>query len=336
MKNILITGGLGYIGSHTAVSLLKKGYHVIILDNLHNCKLNVLQQISSITLREPIFFKGDIRDSFLLDKIFKKCSVHSVIHFAGLKAVSESQVNPLKYYDYNVYGSISLFKAMLNANVHQLVFSSSATVYGAPETPQYTENLPTEPINVYGKTKLMVEKIIHDIVHSNPQFKAACLRYFNPVGAHSSGLIGEDPLGIPNNLMPYIGQVALGKLPFLKIYGKDYSTPDGTGMRDYIHVEDLASGHLAALDYIEQNPGVLTVNIGNEKPHSVLEVVCAFEEASGLQIPYQFTERRAGDLPIYYANAQRAKNVLGWSSRHDLQRMCEDTWRFYKNSEQAS
>jgi UDP-glucose 4-epimerase len=337
MNTILVTGGIGFIGSHTVSLLLKNNNtNVIVLDNLHNCNLNVLHNIRLITHREPIFFKGDIRDRTFLEEIFRAHPVDSVIHFAGLKSVSESQADPLKYYDYNISGSIVLFREMLKANVHRLVFSSSATVYGAPDTPQYTEDLPTNPINVYGQTKLMIEKIIHDISQSNPQFRAACLRYFNPVGAHASGLIGEDPLGTPNNLMPYIGQVALGKLPYLKIYGKDYSTPDGTGMRDYIHVEDLASGHLAALDYIEQNPGVLTVNLGNEKPHSVLEVVRAFEKASGLQIPYQFTERRAGDLPIYYANAQLAKNVLGWSSRHDLQRMCEDTWRFYKNSGSAS
>jgi UDP-glucose 4-epimerase len=336
MRTVLITGGIGYIGSHTAVLLLERDYRVIILDNLYNCKLNVLQKIRSITLREPIFYEGDIRDCYLLKKIFQEYPINSVIHFAGLKAVTESQADPLKYYDYNVSGSISLFRAMLKANVHQLVFSSSATVYGAPGIPQYTEDLPTNPINVYGKNKLMVEKIINDISSSNPKFKAACLRYFNPVGAHVSGLIGEDPLGMPNNLMPYIGQVALGKLPFLKIYGKNYSTPDGTGMRDYIHVEDLAWGHLAALDYIEQNSGVLTVNLGNEKPHSVLEVVHAFEVASGVQIPYQFTDRRAGDLPIYYANAQLAKNILGWSSSHDLQRMCEDSWRFYNKNELSS
>lgn len=336
MNTILVTGGSGYIGSHTVVQLLNSGIHVVVIDNLSNSKASVIKNIKSITNCDCVFYHDDIRNSGVLKKIFSSHKIDGVIHFAGLKSVAESQADPLKYYDYNVSGSISLFKAMLNANVHQLVFSSSATVYGAPDTPQYTEDLPTNPINVYGKTKLMVEKIIHDLSHANPQFKAACLRYFNPVGAHSSGLIGEDPLGTPNNLMPYIGQVALGKLPYLKIYGKDYSTPDGTGMRDYIHVEDLASGHLAALDYIEQNPGVLTVNLGNEKPHSVLEVVSAFEEASGLQIPYQFTERRAGDLPIYYANAQRAKNVLGWLSRHDLQRMCEDTWRFYKNSRSTS
>jgi len=336
MNTILLTGGAGYIGTHTALKLLEQDYSVVIIDNLCNSKINAIHQVQSITARKLVFYEGDIRDHSLLDSIFNSHIIQGVIHFAGLKSVSESQADPLKYYNYNISGSIVLFQEMLKANVHRLVFSSSATVYGAPDTPQYTEDLPTNPINVYGQTKLMIEKIIHDIAHSNPQFKAVCLRYFNPVGAHSSGLIGEDPLGTPNNLMPYIGQVALRKLPYLKIYGKDYSTPDGTGMRDYIHVEDLASGHLAALDYIEQNPGVLTVNLGNEMPHSVLEVVRAFEEASGLQIPYQFTERRAGDLPIYYANAQLAKNVLGWSSRHDLQRMCEDTWRFYKNSGSAS
>ncbi len=335
MKTILVTGGIGYIGSHTVVQLLNSGIHVVALDNLSNSKASVIKNIQSITNCNFVFYHDDIRNSHVLDEIFSSHKIDGVIHFAGLKAVAESQTNPLKYYDFNVSGSVSLFKAMLKANVHQLIFSSSATVYGAPDIPQYTEDLHTDPINVYGKTKLMVEKIICDLSHSNPKFKAVCLRYFNPVGAHASGLIGEDPLGTPNNLMPFIGQVALGKLPSLKIYGNDYSTPDGTGMRDYIHVEDLASGHLAALDYIEENTGVLTVNLGNEKPHSVLEVVHAFEKASGLHIPYQFTERRAGDLPIYYANAQLAKNVLGWSSRYDLQRMCEDTWRFYKNSEPA-
>ncbi len=336
MNTILLTGGAGYIGTHTALKLLEQGYSVVIIDNLCNSKINAIHQVQSISARKLVFYEGDIRDYSLLDSIFNSHIIQGVIHFAGLKSVSESQADPLKYYDYNISGSIVLFQEMLKANVHRLVFSSSATVYGAPDTPHYTEDLPTNPINVYGQTKLMIEKIIHEISQSNPQFRAACLRYFNPVGAHASGLIGEDPLGTPNNLMPYIGQVALGKLPYLKIYGNDYLTPDGTGMRDYIHVEDLASGHLAALGHIEQNPGVLTVNLGNEKPHSVLEVVRAFEKASGLQIPYQFTERRAGDLPIYYANAQRAKNVLGWSSHHDLQRMCEDTWRFYKNCGSAS
>ncbi len=336
MRTILVTGGAGYIGSHTVVKLLEHGYNIVILDNLCNSKYNTIHQIELITSCKPTFYEGDLQDRTLLVKIFKFHSVYGVIHFAGLKAVAQSQLKPLLYYDNNVTGSIALLEEMLKAKVHKFAFSSSATVYGAPDTDQYTEDLPTNPINVYGKTKLMVENIIRDICLANPEFRAACLRYFNPVGAHSSGLIGEDPLGIPNNLMPYIGQVALGKLPFLKIYGNDYATPDGTGMRDYIHVEDLAGGHLMALDYLNNNPGILTVNLGNQKPYSVLDVVQTFEKVSGIQIPYQFVERRLGDLPKYYANAQLAKKRLGWSSQYDLERMCEDTWRFYKNSMNAS
>lgn len=332
MKTFLVTGGTGYIGSHTIVNLLEQGFGVIVIDNLLNSKVNVIHQIESITSLKPIFYNGDIRDRALLAKIFKYHFVSGVVHFAGLKSVSESQLKPLDYYNNNVIGSIILFEEMLKANIQKLVFSSSATVYGAPETPQYAENLPTAPINVYGETKLIIEKIINAISRANPSFGAVSLRYFNPVGAHPSGLIGEDPLGIPNNLMPYIGQVALGKLPFLKIYGNDYNTPDGTGMRDYIHVEDLAAGHVLALDYLEKNSGGLTVNLGNEKPYSVLEVVKAFEKVTGIKIPYQFVERRLGDLPIYYANSQLARNVLGWSSKYDLEQMCDDTWRFYKNS----
>ena len=332
MKSILVTGGIGYIGSHTVVTLLKNNYNVIILDNLNNSKTKVLKGILAITNKEPVFIQGDIRDGHLLERIFQEYSIDSVIHFAGLKAVAESQLEPLKYYDNNVSGSITLFEEMLKANVEKLVFSSSATVYGFPDTPEYVESLPTNPINVYGKTKLIIEKIINDISVARPTFRSVCLRYFNPVGAHHSGLIGEDPMGIPNNLMPYICQVALGKLPFLKIYGNDYSTSDGTGMRDYIHVEDLAFGHLLALNHLEMSSGVLTLNLGNEKPRSVLEVVKSFEKVSGIKIPYQFVGHRFGDLGIYYANAQRAKNILGWSSKCDLERMCEDTWRFCKNS----
>ncbi len=332
MQTVLVTGGSGYIGSHTVLTLLEYGYSPIILDNLCNSKVSAVEQIGAIKSRKPIFYEGDVRDRSLLAFIFKQHELNGVIHFAGLKAVAQSQSEPLLYYDNNVTGSIVLLEEMLKAKVHQFVFSSSATVYGAPDTDQYTEDLPTNPINVYGKTKLMVENIIRDVCLANPEFRAACLRYFNPVGAHSSGLIGEYPLGIPNNLMPYIGQVALGKLPFLKIYGNDYATPDGTGMRDYIHVEDLARGHLMALDYLNSNPSVLTLNLGNEKPYSVLDVVQTFEKVSGIQVPYQFVERRPGDLPKYYANAQLAKKLLGWSSQHDLERMCEDTWRFYKNS----
>lgn len=332
MKCILVTGGSGYIGSHVVTKLFEMNYEVIIIDNFINSKPTVLNSLNKIFSKKIYFYEGDILDNSFLTTVFSKHTIWAVMHFAGLKSVIESESNPLNYYNSNVCGSINLFNQMLKANVQKLVFSSSATVYGSHQTTQYSEDLPTNPINVYGETKLMVEKIINSISRANPSFRAVSLRYFNPVGAHPSGLIGEDPLGIPNNLMPYIGQVALGKLPFLKIYGNDYDTPDGTGMRDYIHVEDLAAGHVLALDYLEKSCGVLTINLGNEKPYSVLAVINTFEKVSSIKIPYQFVERRSGDLPIYYANSQLARNVLGWSSKHDLEKMCEDTWRFYKNS----
>jgi len=336
MKTLLVTGGAGYIGSHTVVKLLEQGYGVVIVDNLCNSKVNAIHQIESITGRKPFFYEGDVRDRALLAGIFNAYSIHGVIHFAGLKAVAESQAKPLLYYDNNVAGSIALLEEALKANVHTVVFSSSATVYGEPGTTQYDETLPTKPINVYGRSKLMVENILTDLVHVNPALNVACLRYFNPVGAHSSGLIGEDPLGIPNNLMPYLGQVALGKLPRLKVYGNDYPTSDGTGLRDYIHVEDLAEGHCLALHYLDTHPGILTVNLGTERPHSVLEVITAFERASGITVPYKFVGRRSGDLAEYFANAQLAKRTLGWIAQYDLNRMCQDTWRFYQRSRYES
>jgi UDP-glucose 4-epimerase len=265
----------------------------------------------------------------LLSKIFSSHSISGVIHFAGLKAVGESQSQPLKYYDNNVAGSITLLEEMLKAKVDTFVFSSSATVYGEPGTSQYQEDMPTAPINVYGRTKLMVEEILRDSAKANPDLKVACLRFFNPVGAHSSGLIGENPVGIPNNLMPYIGQIALGILQRLKVFGSDYPTPDGTGLRDYIHVDDLATGHVLALNYLERNPGEITVNLGTGKPYSVLEMIATFEKVSGKKIPYDLVERRAGDLAEYYANSDLAKAVLGWQAKHGIERMCEDTWRFY-------
>jgi UDP-glucose 4-epimerase len=332
MQTVLVTGGSGYIGSHTVVTLLDQGYEVITLDNLSNSKISVNERIEQITSRKPIFYEGDIRNRSLLASIFKRHEIYGVIHFAGLKAVSESQSEPLRYYDNNVTGSIVLIEETLKANVNTFVFSSSATVYGNPGVTQYHEDLPTYPINVYGRTKLFIEDILRDTANANPKLRIACLRYFNPIGAHVSGLIGEDPLGIPNNLMPFLGLVALEKLPLLKIYGNDYPTLDGTGLRDYIHVEDLADGHCLALRYLDTHPGMLTVNLGTEQPQSVLEVIAAFERASGIKVPHQFVGRRSGDLAEYFANAKLAKRTLGWVAQHDLDRMCRDAWRFYQRS----
>ena len=329
MKTILVTGGAGYIGSHTVVALQESGYQTVILDNLCNSKLVAINSIQKISSQTPVFYQGDIRDRILLSKIFSSHSISGVIHFAGLKAVGESQSQSLKYYDNNVAGSITLLEEMLKAKVDTFVFSSSATVYGEPGTSQYQEDMHTAPINVYGRTKLMVEEILRDSAKANPDLKVACLRFFNPVGAHSSGLIGENPVGIPNNLMPYIGQIALGILQRLKVFGSDYPTPDGTGLRDYIHVDDLATGHVLALNYLERNPGEITVNLGTGKPYSVLEMIATFEKVSGKKIPYDLVERRAGDLAEYYANSDLAKAVLGWQAKHGIERMCEDTWRFY-------
>ena len=330
MKTILVTGGAGYIGSHTVVTLQESGYKVVILDNLCNSKAITLNNIQKISSQAPIFYQGDIRNPALLRDIFANHTITGVIHFAGLKAVGESQSEPLKYYDNNVTGSITLLEEMIKAKVDIFVFSSSATVYGEPGTSQYEEGMPTAPINVYGRTKLMVEEILRDSAKANPGLRVACLRYFNPVGAHMSGLIGENPVGTPNNLMPYIGQIALGILPKLKVFGSDYPTPDGTGLRDYIHVDDLAQGHLLALQYLEDHPGALTVNLGTGKPYSVLEMIATFEKVSGKKIPYDLVERRSGDLAEYYANSDLAKAVLGWQAKHGIERMCEDTWRFYK------
>lgn len=330
MKTILVTGGAGYIGSHTVVSLLENQYKVVILDNLCNSKISVLESIKKITSQSSIFYQGDIRDASLVASIFQNHQISGVIHFAGLKAVGESQKEPLKYYENNVTGSVTLLNEMRKAKIETFVFSSSATVYGEPGYTQYEEGMSTIPINVYGRTKLMVEEILQDYAKANPDFRVACLRYFNPVGAHHSGLIGENPVGTPNNLMPYIGQIALGLLPSLKVFGKDYPTPDGTGLRDYIHVDDLARGHVLALKYLEKNLGALTVNLGTEKPYSVLEMIAAFEKASGEKIPYEFVDRRSGDLAEYYANSSLAKKLLKWQAEHGIERMCEDTWRFYQ------
>ena len=325
---ILVTGGTGYIGSHTVVQLLESNEDVVILDNLSNSSIKVLSRIEAITHKQPDFIEGDVRDSNLLEFIFKKHPISSVIHFAGLKSVAECGVKPLLYYDNNVNGSLVLIKNIEKAGIRSLVFSSSATVYGEPVFLPYTEDHPLKPINVYGQTKLMVEHILRDLSLSDSSWRIALLRYFNPVGAHFSGLIGEDPLGIPNNLMPFITQVAVGKREKLMVYGNDYETIDGTGVRDYIHVDDLASGHLAALTYLEKNQGVITVNLGTGKGTSVLELVRSFENACGKTISIEITGRRNGDLPEYFAVADHAQNLLGWKAQHDIHRICSDSWRW--------
>lgn len=328
MKTILITGGAGYIGSHTVVKLIESCCKVVIFDNLSNSNRQVARKIEAITGVRPELIVGDVRDRECLRNFFKSYKINSVIHFAGLKAVGESQSDPLRYYDNNVNGSLVLFEEMAKAGVKNLVFSSSATVYGDPGLVQYTERTPVAPVNVYGRTKLMVEDILRDLKASDASWRIALLRYFNPVGAHVSGMIGEDPSGIPNNLMPFISQVAVGKRQKLQVFGGDYPTPDGTGKRDFIHVEDLAAGHLAALNYLSKSPELLTVNLGTGRPYSVLEMIRAFEKASGQPIPYQIVDRRPGDLPEYYADPTLAEKLLGWKAEFDIDRMCEDVWRW--------
>ena len=327
-QHILVTGGTGYIGSHTVVQLLEAGNKVVILDNLVNSRREVVNRIEQITGKRPDLVVGDIRDRAVLRSLFANQAIDAVIHFAGLKAVGESVAEPLKYYDNNVSGSVVLFEEMARANVKTLVFSSSATVYGDPGVVQYTEDLPLKPVNVYGRTKLMVEDMLRDLKQADPAWRIALLRYFNPVGAHVSGMIGEDPSGIPNNLMPFVAQVAVGKRAKLAVFGNDYPTPDGTGKRDYIHVDDLAAGHLAALNVLNQSPETLTVNLGTGRPYSVLEMINAFAAASGKPVAYEIAPRRAGDLPEYYAEPSLAKALLGWEAKWDIDRMCADTWRW--------
>jgi UDP-glucose 4-epimerase len=325
---ILVTGGTGYIGSHMTVQLLDAGASVVIIDNLCNSKRKVIDRIEAITGKRPAFVAGDIRDRKVLQETFRNYPINAVMHFAGLKAVGESEAEPFKYFDNNVTGSIVLFEEMARAGIRTLVFSSSATVYNNPGHAQYREDAPLAPINVYGRTKLMVEDILRELHRTQPEWRIALLRYFNPVGAHESGLIGEDPSGIPNNLMPFIAQVAIGRREKLMVFGNDYPTPDGTGLRDYIHVEDLAAGHLATLRVLNEQGGIITVNLGTGRPSSVLEMVAAFEKASGKRIPYQVVARRAGDLAECYAEPALAWEVLHWRAQHDIDRMCLDTWRW--------
>ncbi|MBS1191644.1 MAG: UDP-glucose 4-epimerase GalE [Rhodocyclaceae bacterium] len=325
---ILVTGGTGYIGSHTVVELMAAGSELLILDNFCNSKPAVLDRIERIGGRRPAFVETDIRDRAGLERIFRDYPIDAVIHFAGLKAVGESVAQPQRYYDNNVHGSLVLFEAMAAHGVRQLVFSSSATVYGDPHAVPIREDFPLQATNPYGRSKLMVEDILRDLAKADPGWRIALLRYFNPVGAHGSGLIGEDPNGIPNNLMPFIAQVAVGKRDKLPVFGNDYPTPDGTGVRDYIHVVDLALGHLAALDYLHRNPGLLTVNLGTGQGYSVLDMVKAFEAASGRAVPYQIVGRRPGDIAACYADPALAHERLGWKARLGIREMCEDTWRW--------
>ncbi len=325
---ILVTGGAGYIGSHTVVELILSGQEVVIYDNLSNSSPKVIDRIEQITGKRPVFVEADIRDSAQLAKVFSTYPIRSVIHFAGLKAVGESVEQPFKYYDNNIVGSLRLFEAMDVAGVSTLVFSSSATVYGDPHTVPIREDFPLSATNPYGRSKLHIEEMLRDIAIARPTWNIALLRYFNPVGAHVSGLIGENPNGIPNNLMPYVAQVAIGKREKLSIFGNDYPTPDGTGVRDYIHVVDLANGHLKALEALSGRHGVLTLNLGTGRGYSVLEVVAAFEHASGRKVPYQFAPRRPGDIAACFADPSSAGKQLGWSANFDLKRMCEDAWRW--------
>lgn len=328
ISHILVTGGFGYIGSHTVVKLIEVGVDVIVLDNLSNSKMAVVDRIEQITGVRPGFFIGDIRDRHCLRSIFSAYQIDAVIHFAGLKAVGESVEKPLVYFDNNVAGSVALFEEMGAANVKKLVFSSSATVYGDPESVPISESSRLSVTNPYGRSKLFVEEIARDLFKSDPSWQVALLRYFNPVGAHPSGLIGEDPAGIPNNLMPYVSQVAVGKRPKLQVFGNDYPTVDGTGVRDYIHVEDLATGHLAALNALNTAKKVITVNLGTGRGYSVLEMVNAFERASGKSVPYEVVDRRLGDIAACYADPSMAEQLLRWKAELGIDRMCEDAWRW--------
>jgi UDP-glucose 4-epimerase len=327
-KTILITGGTGYIGSHTAVQLLEADYQVIMLDNLSNSKADVVQRVEKISGKKVSFIQGDIRDDQCLHQVFQNNPIDAVIHFAGLKAVGEGQSQPMRYYDNNVSGSLSLFQAMQSFGVKTLLFSSSATVYGDDGVGKYHEQSALSPSNVYGQTKYMVEQILRDIQASDASWRVGILRYFNPVGAHPSGYIGEDPNGIPNNLMPYIAKVASGELTHLNVFGNDYPTPDGTGLRDYIHIQDLAAGHLESLRYMLEKNTSITVNLGTGQPHSVLELVHAFEQVTEQSVPYQITQRRAGDVAICYADPSLAKTLMGWQAKYNIQQMCADTWRW--------
>lgn len=325
---VLVTGGAGYIGSHTCIELIKAGHTVLVLDNLVNSSPESLRRVEAIVQQPVDFVEGDIRDTALLDRVFSEHDIDAVVHFAGLKAVGESTEKPLDYYDNNVYGTLCLLQVMKRHGCNNLVFSSSATVYGDPHTVPIQEHFPLSATNPYGRSKLMIEDILRDLHASDPQWQVALLRYFNPVGAHESGTIGEDPNGIPNNLMPFITQVAIGKREALSVFGSDYNTPDGTGVRDYIHVVDLAKGHVKAIEKLNSKPGCVAYNLGTGVGYSVLDMVKALEKASGCKVPYKLVDRRPGDIACCYADPAHAEQELGWRAERGLEDMMADSWRW--------
>ncbi|HHW66981.1 MAG: UDP-glucose 4-epimerase [Epulopiscium sp.] len=325
---ILVTGGAGYIGSHTCIRLIENGFDIVIADNLYNSKMEAVRRVEKITGQKLKFYLADMCNRSQVEEIFQNEQIDGVIHFAAYKAVGESVSIPLRYYDNNLQSTIVLLETMQKYGVKNFVFSSSATVYGLPKSVPIREDFPLSATNPYGQTKLMIEQILKDVYHADPDMNIAILRYFNPVGAHESGLIGEDPKGIPNNLVPYITQVAVGKLEKLKVFGGDYDTKDGTGVRDYIHVLDLADGHVAALNKLSQNSGLVVYNLGTGTGYSVLEMIRAFEKVSGRTIPYEIVERRPGDIAECYADPTKAKEELNWEAKFGLEKMCEDSWRW--------
>ena len=331
MSNVLLTGGAGYIGSHTAVALAAAGHRVVVYDNFSNSEPAAVQRLAQVLGAPVVVIEGDVRDTALLQRTLLEQKIDAVIHFAGLKAVGESVLKPVDYYANNVQGAISLLQAMQGAGCTTLVFSSSATVYGDPHYLPIDEAHPTRATSPYGRCKLHIEEILSDLSVADPSWRLAALRYFNPVGAHASGLIGENPNGIPNNLMPFVAQVAVGKLPQLNVFGNDYDTPDGTGVRDYIHVMDLAEGPLAALKFLMQHPGLHTFNLGTGRGYSVLEMIKAFEAASGKPVPYTVAPRRAGDIASCYASVEFSAQTLNWRATRSLKDMCESSWKFQQN-----